>query len=93
MGHLLRQRKGATWSALCPANGTAVSRTPGLSSGCWEHVALREPQCGARMRFWEPVLMFLSAFEKRTVLIPKVLWEFFLFALYHFSGEEARNRW
>lgn len=47
---------------------------------------------GARGRLPEPALMFQSIFKKLIVLIPNVLRELFLFALYLFSVEETRKR-
>lgn len=86
MGHLLGQRRGVRGRPCAlPTAQLCLGRqgSPPRPGACG-------PQ-GAPV--WEPVLMFRSAFKKLTVRIPKVLWEFFLFALYHFSGGEARNRW
>lgn len=73
-------------------NGRAMCRPPehfSLAGSMWLSGSLRG---GARRTIWKPVLMFQSTFKKFIVLIPKVLWELFLFALYHFTGGESRNK-
>lgn len=86
VGHLLRQHEGAWWPALTPA--VWDTRALPLSG---EHEARGEPPVvGPEGEPGGSVLMFQSAFKKFIVLIPKALWELFLFALYYFVGRESR---